>query len=186
MPSQFRIRKAVQHLRQGGIIAYPTEGVFGLGCDPFNGAAVARLLRLKGRSAGKGLILIAADFEQIETVARIPNAEVANRLKISWPGPVTFVLPAAPGIPDWVSGGRGSIAVRVSAHPVVAALCRSFGAPLISTSANPGGRPAATTPVRLRRYFGRFELPIVPGRLGGAMRPTPIYDALSGERLRPG
>ncbi len=124
--SPFRLRHAVRLLRGGGIVAYPTEGVYGLGCDPLDGAAVTRLLALKGRSRRKGLILIAASFERVRPFLAPLDPELEAAARADWPGPVTWVLPAAPATPAWLTGGRQTLAVRVTAHPVAAALCREL------------------------------------------------------------
>ncbi len=182
---RWRLSQAVRHLRRGGVIAYPTEGVFGLGCDPCDEGAVAEILVLKGRPASKGLILIAADFDQLLPFVSVPPAAVLKRILASWPGPVTWILPAAPRVPAWLTGGRSTLACRVTDHPVAARLCRAFGRPLVSTSANPTGRPPARSLLQVRRYFGRRVL-VIPGPLGGLEGPTPIYDALTGRCLRGG
>lgn len=186
---RWRLSQAVRHLRRGGVIAYPTEGVFGLGCDPLNERAVAEILALKGRAASKGLILIAADFDQLLPFVSPPPAPVVlERILDSWPGPVTWILPAAPCVPAWLTGGRRTLACRVTDHPIAARLCRAFGRSLVSTSANPSGRPPAKSLLQVRRYFGRLRgRPLViPGSLGGLEGPTPIYDALTGRCLRGG
>ena len=183
MISGFRLRQAARHLRRGGLIAYPTEGVYGLGCDPRDADAVERLLSLKGRSAAKGFILIAADLAQAEPFLRMDD-EMRSRLRAAWPGPVTFVIPAAEWVPAALRGASSSLAVRVTAHPVAAALCRAFGGPLVSTSANKSGLRPARSPLAIRKHFPPEALLLVPGRLGGASGPTPIFDAVSGKRLR--
>jgi len=171
-------------LRAGGVLAYATEGVFGIGCDPCHGAALARVVALKGRSAAKGLILIAADQEQAFRHACVPPDEVLARLGATWPGPVTWVLPARPGLSPLVTGGRDTVAVRVTAHPQAAALCRAFGGALVSTSANRSGRRPARTALAVRRALGGAVDAVLPGRVGGAAGPSTIRDAASGEVLR--
>jgi L-threonylcarbamoyladenylate synthase len=182
--SPFRLRQAVRVLRGGGIVAYPTEGVYGLGCDPLDGAAVTRLLALKGRSRRKGLILIAEAFERVRPFlgALEPDLEAAARA--DWPGPVTWVLPAAPATPSWLTGGRPTLAVRVTAHPLAAALCRAFGGPLVSTSANRSGARPARSPLAVRRQLGDAVDLVLHGALGGLRGPTPIRDGASGRLLR--
>ncbi|MCG5540637.1 MULTISPECIES: L-threonylcarbamoyladenylate synthase [unclassified Halorhodospira] len=182
--SAYRIRHAAAMLRDGGVVAYPTEAVWGLGCDPRRREAVARLLTLKGRPERQGLILIAAGVEQLEPfLAPLPQAW-AEAIHASWPGPMTWVLPASAQAPGWVSGGRDTLAVRVTAHPVAAELCRAFGGALVSTSANPSaGRPARSAS-QVRRYFGTRIDALVPGRLGELERPTPIRDGRNGAFLR--
>ncbi|MCX8048541.1 MAG: Sua5/YciO/YrdC/YwlC family protein [Methylohalobius sp.] len=182
LPSLIR-HQAVRWLAQGGIIAYPTEAVYGLGCDPLNEAAVRTILSLKRRPPEKGLILIAADLSQLLPFIQIPPKEILAKVLATWPGPVTWLLYAAPWVPPWLRGEHPTLAVRVTAHPIASALCREFGRPLVSTSANPSGRPPARSPQRVRSYF-RLPLLIVPGPVGGLARPTPILDPYSDQRLR--
>lgn len=181
----FRLRFARHLLTRGGIVAYPTEAVYGLGCDPNNPAAVERLLVLKGRPAAKGLILVADTAERVWPLLQPLDPDVRRRVEASWPGPVTWLLPAGGRTPDWITGGRDTVAVRVSAHPVVAALCREWGAALVSTSANLTGRLPARTPLAVRRVFGAGVDLVLHGDLGGADRPTEIR-RVDGSVLRPG
>lgn len=183
-PSAVQLARAVRILRQGLVLAYPTEGVWGLGCDPSNEAAVRRLLALKGRSASKGLILIAASVDQVRGLLRGLSPAQLQPILASWPGPVTWLVPAPAGFPAWISGGKPTLAVRVSAHPGVVALCRAFGGPVVSTSANPSGRAAATTELAVRRYFRERLDGLLPGELGGLRGPSEIRDALSGRIIR--
>ena len=176
---------AARILDKGGIIAYPTEAVYGLGCLPDKRDAVCRLLQLKKRSVSKGLILVAAFPEQLEKYVCYPGASVRERLFASWPGPVTWLLPAKQEAPDWIKGSHTTIAVRVSGHPVVRALCREAGA-LVSTSANPEHKLPARTLRKVVEYFGHSLDYIVPGEVGGLAGPTEIRDAVSGEIIRPG
>lgn len=184
IPSALHLRCAVRALRAGAVVAYPTEAVWGLGCDPFNESAVRRLLALKQRSEAKGLIIIAADVAQIAPwIAALTPSQRAAALA-TWPGPYTWVVPA-PQAPRWLRGAHASLALRVSAHPGVQALCRAWGGPLVSTSANLSGQPPARDPLALRRQFGDGLGFILPGRLGGDARPSEIRDAVSGAVLRP-
>jgi L-threonylcarbamoyladenylate synthase len=183
-PSSFRLGLAVRCIRTGGIVAYPTEAVFGLGCDPFNAKAVRRLLALKQRPQAKGLILIAAEFRQIEPLLEPLAAATWERVLASWPGPHTWLLPARPWVPVWIRGHHPSLAVRVTAHPVAAALCRALGGPLVSTSANLSRRPPARSVLALGLQFGDRIDALLPGRLGDLAAPTPIRDALTGATLR--
>lgn len=182
--SPFRLREAVRALRRGGVVAYPTEAVYGLGCDPGLPGAVAHLLTLKRRASLKGLILIAAETGQLEGWVST-RGEPWARACATWPGFVTWVLPAGPRARPWITGGRGSVAVRVTAHPVAAALCRAFGGPLVSTSANLSGRPPARTALAVRRSFGRILDGILVGPLGDFPRPSPVVDGRTGRVLRP-
>jgi L-threonylcarbamoyladenylate synthase len=180
----FRLSRYTALLQAGGVIAYPTEAVFGLGCDPDDPDAVARILDLKGRSPNKGLILIAADREQLEPYIQPLTPELEARIDATWPGPVTWILPATERVSDLISGGSATVAVRVTDHPLAAGLCRAFGGPLVSTSANrSGGRPARTA-LRARLLFGAGVDAVVSGKVGGLARPTRIIDGLTGATLR--
>lgn len=176
---------AARILDKGGIIAYPTEAVYGLGCLPDIRDAVYRLLLLKNRSVSKGLILVAAFPEQLEKYVCYPDASVREQVLATWPGPVTWLLPAQRGTPDWIKGSHATVAVRVSGHPVVGALCREAGA-LVSTSANPEHKSPARTLRKVVEYFGHSLDYIVPGEIGNLARPTEIRDAVTGKIIRPG
>lgn len=183
--TSFQLRRAVAALRGGGVVAYPTEAVYGLGCDPLDGAAVTRLLALKGRPAAKGLILIGASLAQLAPFIEPLDPALGERVEATWPGPVTWVLPARPAVPYWLRGGHDTLAVRVTAHPMAAALCAAFGGALVSTSANRAGRPPARSPLAVRRAFdGEIET-ILHGPLGAGRRPTEIRDGHSGAVIRP-
>ncbi len=165
-------------------MAYPTEAVYGLGCDPLDGEAVARLLALKHRPRAKGLILIAAGFDQLRPfVEPLPEARMTPILA-SWPGPHTWLLPAAPWVPEWLRGDHATLAVRVTAHPLAAALCRAAGTPLVSTSANRAGQPPRTTPLGVRSLFPGALCTVLAGPTGGLDRPTPIRDGRDGSQVR--
>lgn len=179
------IRKAAVRLQHGGLVAYPTEGVWGLGCDPFDRQAVTRLLQLKDRPEEKGLILVAADMNQIAPLLAGLDHEQLTRLTATWPGPATWLLPDPEElVPRWVKGKFATVAVRVSAHPLVASLCRAFGGPLVSTSANPAQAAPAMNRLRVLCWFGDQLDYVVPGRLGGLKTPTRIRDLASTELVR--
>lgn len=172
-----------RHLKQGGVIAYPTESCYGLGCDPRNRRAVMKLLRLKGRPQSKGLILIGADFVQLQPyVAPLSDVQM-NTIAPSWPGPVTWLLPAARRTPSWLRGAHSSIAVRVSAHPLAARLSRALRMALVSTSANRSGLKPLRSYAACRKSFGS-EVLVVPGLIGKRRRPSTILDLASGGVLR--
>ncbi|HRN60194.1 MAG TPA: Sua5/YciO/YrdC/YwlC family protein, partial [Chiayiivirga sp.] len=132
-------------LRAGGVIAYPTEAVWGLGCDPFDAAALARLLALKQRPAAKGMIVIAARPAQVDRYLRWSALAPERRDQVlaSWPGPNTWLIPCTDAVPHGLRGDHDTLAVRITAHPVAAALCEAFGGPIVSTSANRAGEPPA-------------------------------------------
>lgn len=184
MPTRGQLDLARHALANGGAIAYPTEAVWGLGCEPLNRHAFARLIELKRRALDKGVILIAADFSQLAPfLAPVPAARLKPALS-NWPGPHTWIVPAADGVPDYLTGGRATLAVRVTAHPVAAALCREYGGAIVSTSANVSGRPPARTALQVRRMFGGQLDHVVPGDLGGLERPTSIRELLTGKVIR--
>ncbi|MFL6653549.1 MAG: L-threonylcarbamoyladenylate synthase [Sulfurifustis sp.] len=172
--------RAAQVIRQGGLVAYATEHCFGLGCDPQNERAVARLLRVKRRSPDKGLIVIAADAGQLAPyVAAIPPQVAAT-----WPGPHTWLVEPSKRAPRWITGKHPRIAVRVTAHPQAAALCRAAGMAIVSTSANrTGQQPARDYRDVLHRFGGVVDC-VVAGRVGDLPAPTPIRDAVTGRSIR--
>jgi len=172
--------------RDGGVLAYPTEAVFGLGCDPHDRAAFKRLFALKQRPPTQGVLLIAADFSQVERYidfAAVPDS-VLQQVRAHWPGPHTWIFPRSPDVPDWVAGHHAGIALRVTAHAPAAALCRAFGGALVSTSANPHGQPPARGAQVVADYFGDALDGLLDAPLGGQLSPTVIRDALSGAIIR--
>lgn len=182
--SAHKLRTAARQLRYGRVIAYPTEAVYGLGCDPTNIDAVQSILDIKGRPAAKGLILIGADLEQLLPYIDLEGVRDLPRVLNTWPGPVTWIIKARPDIPTWLRGVHNSVAVRVTAHPLAAQLAKTFGKPLVSTSANPNGLPPARSALKTRRYFCREKVFIISGRLGGERNTTAIFDAQTNARLR--
>lgn len=177
----------VRQLQLSAVIAYPTEAVFGLGCDPDSESAVMALLALKRRPVDKGLILIAGDYQQLTPyIADEPlTAEQKERMFSRWPGPVTWVLPARSETPRWLTGRFSSLAVRVSDHPDVVQLCSQFGKPLVSTSANLSGLPPCRNADEVLAQFGA-DFPVLRGETGGRLNPSEIRDVLTGELIRQG
>jgi L-threonylcarbamoyladenylate synthase len=182
------LQRAARILKQGGIVAYATEYCFGLGCDPFNRNAVLRLLRLKRRPVMKGLIVLAANNEQLTPYLN----DIPPQVAASWPGPHTWLLVPRPGIPGWITGrhantGRSRrIAVRVTAHAQAAALCQAAGMAIISTSANRAGESPARSDREAVRRFGKLVDCVLRGSVGEARMPTPIRDAITDTLVRPG
>lgn len=180
------ITDAAQRLREGEVIAYPTEAVYGLGCDPFDHEAVGRLLELKGRPESAGLILLSDDFSRFgDFVAPVDDA-TCDRAMESWPGPVTWLFPKSVTCPGWISGEHDTVALRVTSHPVCRQLCEAFGGALVSTSANRSGQDPAREVAQVEWAFGAGIAGIVEGALGGLERPSEIRDVRSGEVVRPG
>jgi L-threonylcarbamoyladenylate synthase len=170
-------------LKRGGVIAYPTESCYGLGCDPYNPQALKRVLALKKRSAAKGVILIAADVRQLTPYLARLSPQLKNNMRAPWPGPHTWLVPASHDCPVFLRGAHDTIAVRVTAHPVAASLCRQAGMALVSTSANLSGGKPVKTPQACRRLFGRRVL-VIPGRIGTRRRPSTIQHLVSGQIVR--
>jgi L-threonylcarbamoyladenylate synthase len=173
-------------LADGAVLGCPTEAVWGLSCDPWNEQAVNRLLAMKARPWQKGLILVAASLEQLDWLLKhIPRPQ-RSRLELSWPGPTTWLVPHEGRVPEWVCGEHQTVALRVTDHPVMAELCRAFGGPLVSTSANRAGAQAAREQFQVQRYFGRQLDGLVPGRLGGNRNPSTIRDLQTDKLVRAG
>ena len=177
------LRRVRAWLQQGGVIAYATESCFGLGCDPRNARAVARILALKGRPWAKGLILIGSEARQFKRFLAPLPAELAGRLEQWWPGPNTLLLPAARRCPRWLTGRHVQLAVRVTAHAGAARLCHALDMALVSTSANRAGLRALKTYGACRAAFGR-RVWVLPGRCGRRRSPSRIFDPLSGAVVR--
>lgn len=177
-----QIRRVIDD--RAGIIAYPTESVYGLGCHPLHPDAVQRILSLKHRDWGKGLILVASNLAQVEPYILPLSAEDRARLTTAAPLPTTWLLPARPDTPDWLTGRHTTLAVRISTHPTLFALCDFLNHPLVSTSANPSQRPPARTALKVRRYFSNQVDFIL--HYGGVCRgrPSVIRDLVSGKMVR--
>ncbi len=175
------IEQAVLALQKGEIIAYPTEAVYGLGCDPNNVKAVERLLQLKQRAPDKGMIVVASDWEQVSNWCLPVPDDAYQTVKRSWPGPYTWLFPASELAPPWIIGAYATIALRISAHRVVKSLCQAFGSAIVSTSANRSNFPALKTAHAVSVQFGSQIAGIVGGPLGGLEKPTQIRDVITGE-----
>lgn len=183
--NHWQLTQAKRCIEAGGIVAYPTEAVYGLGCDPLDAQAVLRLLRIKRRKLEQGLILIGSRFEHVAPFIGAIGQRALERVRRSWPGPHTWLLPAAPAVPPWIRGAHTSVALRVTAHPLAAALCETVGGAIVSTSANRHGQPPARSALQLRLGLLGPEIDfILAGTTGSALRPTAIRDALSGQTIR--
>ena len=180
---KLHMKKAIHACQQGGIIAYPTEAVFGLGCIPFFEHSVQRILKLKKRSIRKGLILVAADVRQLDEYVDFSKLRNSKMVFDSWPGPVTWLIPAKETTPHWLIGSHNTLAVRVSSDQIIRALCNKLG-PILSTSANPSGSSPAKSYHRVRHYFmGKIDY-IMPHSITNRANPTEIRDAQTGKTLR--
>ncbi|WAI03400.1 Sua5/YciO/YrdC/YwlC family protein [Buchnera aphidicola] len=172
-------------LNSENVIAYPTESMFGLGCDPNSEKAVKKLLYLKKRNIEKGFILVASDFNQIKMYINENNLLKKQKEKIffHWPGPFTFLLPAHPRVPYWLTGKFNTVAVRISAHIDIIKLCNAFGKALISTSANITNMSPCMTREEVLKNFGK-DFPLLNGKIGNEKNPSQIINIINGKLIR--
>lgn len=183
---ELNLSAEVQALKQGELIVYPTEAVWGIGCDPKNVEAVTGLLKAKQRPLEKGLILIAKDYSQLLGFIddnKIPTHRRAEVLS-SWPGAVTWLLPAAKSTPDWLTGGSELIAVRVTNHPTVRRMCEEFSGAIVSTSANITGTETSTQLSEIKQVFKQQVSVYVDEPLGGNRQASTIINSITGQVLR--
>ncbi|SEQ38251.1 L-threonylcarbamoyladenylate synthase [Ectothiorhodospira magna] len=171
-------------VRKGGVIAYPTEAVFGLGCDPRDETAVHRLLHIKQRRPDQGLILIGADLTQLAPFLLPVDERLQEQAMTTWPGPCTWLWPAQPDTPRWLTGIHDTLAVRVTDHPLAAALCRAAGMALVSTSANLSGHPPGRSADAVDAALGEWLDGILEGATGGRENPSQIRDLQTGRQIR--
>ncbi len=185
------IEQAVEYIQQGEVIAYPTEAVFGLGCDPSNEQAFLKLLAIKQRPIEKGVILIASTVEQVLPWAKLLNENWTDTVLASWQAteqpikgikPITWILPAQPNTPKWLTGGRDTIAVRISQHSTVVQLCNALNSAVVSTSANLFQQPAITSAEVCQKIFP--NIPILSGQTQGLSAPSQIWSAKTLKQIR--
>lgn len=182
-----QIDQAVEVLQQGGVIAYPTEAVYGLGCDPKNLSAVKKILEIKQRNKEKGLILIAANFKQLKPFLLPLEKSIEKKMLDSWNNSssvITWLVPAKKDISDYLKGEFDTLAVRVSHHPVVKELCEKFNGALISTSANISKQEAARTSEQVIQIFNNKINFIIEGETDINAQPSEIRDALTDKMIR--
>ncbi|MFZ5523595.1 MAG: L-threonylcarbamoyladenylate synthase [Pseudomonadota bacterium] len=169
----FSYRRIAAHLRRGGLIAYPTESCYGLGCDPDNRIAVQHLLKLKRRPQHKGLILVASHYHQVARYIQPLTHDEQARLQSDGAQAVTYLMPAKSSCPRWLRGAHDTLAVRLTAYRQAAQLCRGLNSALVSTSANRSGQRPAKTYAQCQRLFGR-KVWVLPGRVGKRKNPSTI------------
>lgn len=175
------IDRAAKALQQGGVVVYPTEGVYGLGCDPFNETAVLRLLKIKNRRINKGLILIASDWKQVEHLIKWSGAKYPISTSDY---PTTWIFPADDKVPRWIAGKFSSVAIRVTTHPAAKRLCQKFGGPIVSSSANLSGkRPIRKSEQISKKIICSVDF-VVSHEVGNLGRPTRVCDAKTGKVFR--
>jgi len=182
--STFLLNKAAATCNEGGVIAYPTESVFGLGCDPLNEQAVYKILQLKNRSIDMGLILIASDIEQLTPFIDITAKQRKQLTKTT--KPITWLVKPSNYTPEWITGKHNKIAIRITLHPLCKQLCERTNYPLISTSANPSGHKPAKNRLQVFNYFGNSIDYLLPGKIGKLNKPTEIRDLETNKIIRKG
>lgn len=172
------LRAVVETLQAGGIVVFPTDTVYGMGCSVFRPGAVRRIYHLKGRSRSKPLPFLAADLHQALALVEHPDRKLKALLKNHWPGPLTVVFNTSP-LGQWTTGGKDTLAVRIPDCPVTLAILRAMGQPLAVTSANISGHPDAVTAAEARRTFdGRVDIIVSGGRCPGGV-PSTVLDVSS-------
>jgi L-threonylcarbamoyladenylate synthase len=176
-------RRLKAHLKSGGVIAYPTESCYGLGCDPANRKAVQRILKLKQRQQRKGLILIASDYLQVARYLRPLSPADQTKLLNDGAQAVTYLMPVRRSAPRWLRGEHESLAVRLTAHPFAKRLCQNAGSALVSTSANRSGQRPAKTWAECQRLFGK-KVWVLRGRVGKRKQPSTIRAWSNGKIIR--
>ena len=175
------VERAAAAIRGGEVVAIPTDTIYGLAADPFQREAVRRIFRLKGRPESKPILLLVASLRQVEQLAsRLPEAfeRIAARF---WPGPLTVILPAAPAVPEWITAGTGTVAVRLPGSILVRELIRAARVPLTGTSANRSGRPAAESAAAVRREFPRGLAMILDAGPARCRAPSTLVDLTGAE-----
>lgn len=181
------IQKAVTALKEGQTIAYPTEAVWGLGCDPMNQNAFNHILKLKQRPLEKGVILLAGNINQVEHLLKNLSLEIQAQIKESWLKPqqraTTWLLPIHPSIPTWITGKYDTVAVRVTQHILCKEICSLFGNFIVSTSANPSGLEPALNNTQAKKFF-KNNVVYINGELGEYQEPSRIIDARTGIIIR--
>lgn len=182
------LHQAVQTLQQGCVLAYPTEAVWGLGCDPKQQSAFETILTLKQRPIEKGVILLSESIERVEPLLTGLESNIRQQVIVSWQQQIqqraiTWLLPISPHIPAWIYGQHDRVAIRVTQHDLCRQLCRGLNDFIVSTSANPAGLPPATSIEHVQQYF-QNKVPILNGELGSSPEPSRIIDAVTGQVIR--
>jgi len=176
-PDRHSLLRAAAILRDGGIVAYPTDTLYGLAAHPASAAAMAQLYRIKGRSVDLAIPLIASGLGQIEAAGGVLDPASRRLAAAFWPGPLTLVIPAWPQLDARVHAGRGTVAVRVPDHPVACLLADACGCPITSTSANRSGEPATLDPEAVRAALGGVLDGLIDAGPSPGGPPSTIVDA---------
>ncbi len=178
-----QFKHAIQCLSSGGVIAYPTESVFGLGCDASNIQAIERILKIKQRDSNKGLILLVSDIRQASHFIRPLNIKSVSKLNTTSNQATTWLLAKSSETPKLISGEHSKIAIRVTNHPIARALCHELGSPIVSTSCNFNGEPPFSKAALIPNHLATHLDLILKGDCGG-QAPSKIVDFMTGEQIR--
>jgi L-threonylcarbamoyladenylate synthase len=181
--SPWALNRLVQALSKGAVIGYPTDTIWGFGCDPFAPESVARILQIKQRPVEKGLILLSSRLEYCEPLIRL-EPQQREQIKLPAERPTTWLVAASDGCPPWIRGNHPTVAIRITDHPLVAYLCSGMQSPLVSTSANAAGKSTARSALQLRRQFGDQLDTIVTGFSTGGGQASQIKSLATGNLLR--
>jgi L-threonylcarbamoyladenylate synthase len=175
-PSPSAIEAAAAALRADGLVAFPTETFYGLGAAALRPAAVRRVVEIKGRADDKPLLVLVDSVAMVTRVALEVPAPARELMARHWPGALTLVLRARPGVPREVTAGSGTVGVRLSAHPLARALVSALGEPVTAPSANPAGAPPPTTAAEVAAYFGEAVDLVLDGGATPGGEPSTVLD----------
>ncbi len=184
--SGWRLRQFSRLFGQGGVFAYPTESVYGLGCDPLCQKAVERVLEIKQRNPAKGVILVASSLQQLQPWIMLRCPEDGAALQVPQLRPTTWLVPAADRVPWWIRGEHETIAVRITRFAPVVQLCEMVHSALVSTSANVAGHRPGRNALSVRKSMVNQVDMILAGDTAGVAQPSEIRDFYSGRVIRSG
>ncbi|WP_343188142.1 Sua5/YciO/YrdC/YwlC family protein [Buchnera aphidicola (Ceratoglyphina bambusae)] len=179
--------KCIEHLCNERVIIYPTDSVFGLGCDPESKKAVMSILKIKKRNINKGLILISSEYDQIKkyiSKKNIPESNINKFYKL-WPGPFTLLHPANKNVPIWIRGNSKFVALRITSNKYIKKICKNFGKAIVSTSANLSGFNPCKNKKDIKLQFGN-KIYIMNGYVDHSKKPSSIINIINGEYIRNG
>lgn len=178
---QINVRKAVSILKKGEILLYPTETVYGMGCDATSLQAIQKIFEIKKRDIGKPLPVLVDSLLMLKEYGAEPNVLERELIARYWPGPLTILFQSKGVLPKSIDAGTGLIAARISSHPIATQLVKALRRPLVSTSANLAGKAAALNEKDLKKYFGQFNLPYVDGGDLNPSKGSTLVEVVEGE-----
>jgi len=181
--SPWALNRLVHALSRGAVIGYPTDTIWGFGCDPLEPHSVARILQIKQRPVDKGLILLSSRLEYCDAYIKLDQAQ-RDIIQAPAEVPTTWLVEASDACPPWIRGNHATVAMRITDHPLLGYLCERLQSPLVSTSANHAGKATVRSSLQLRRQFGNQLDFVVTGFDTGGARPSEIKSLASGKLLR--